>query len=579
MRYRAALLTAMVAVLMSLATLAAAWGQNAAPDPASNDKENALPQAALAAMKAIDPGRIRAHTRFLSSDGLEGRGTGQRGGEIAAEYLSTQFALMGLKPAGENGGYMQRVPMVGITTDPSSSIRFVPAQGPPIDLTLSEDIVVMDETQNAASEVDAELVFVGYGIEAPEFNWDDYKDTDVQGKVLVMLVNEPPSRDQKFFNGPALTYYGRWTYKYEQAARKGAIGAILIHNTEMASYGWDVVKNSWGGERSYLKSEEAPKLKLGSWIQFEVARRVMATAGKDLEKLMEQARSREFRPVPLPVRARSHVASKVRPFDSTNVVAMLPGSDPELRNQAIVYTAHFDHLGIHPEQSGDNIYNGAVDNATGTAMLLEITQAYARAGSAPKRTVLFAAVTGEEQGLLGSRYLGEHPPVPARYISLGLNFDGLAPHGLPEEVELVGSERTTFYPAVQSTSQDFSLQIKPDSNPGAGFYYRSDHFSLARVGIPAFSVNQGMKFENHPLEWGVQQEREYNEKRYHQPSDEFQPGWDFSGLAKLARFGFVLGWQAADMPELVQWLPGDEFEAARRASTMKPSAQPSPVVH
>jgi Zn-dependent M28 family amino/carboxypeptidase len=542
-----------------------------------------LPPAAQEALNAIRPERIRIHTRFLASDGLEGRGTGQRGGDIAADYIATQFALDGLQPAGDNGTYMQHVPMVGISTDPSSKVTFTPAGGTPLQPRLGEDIVAMDETQNAASEVNAEVVFVGYGIQAPEYNWDDYKGVDVRGKVLLMLVNEPPSKDPQFFKGPALTYYGRWTYKYEQAARMGALGAILIHRTDMASYGWDVVRNSWGGERSYLKAESTPKLKLAAWVQYDIARQLAATAHMDIEKLIQQAQSRDFQAISLPLRVHSLIASKIRPFDSNNVLAMLPGSDPNLKGQAVLYSAHYDHLGIHPEQKGDNIYNGAVDNATGTAMLLELAHAFAHAASAPPRTILFAAVTGEEQGLLGSQYLGEHPPIPAGSVSLALNFDGLAPIGLPEDVELVGAERTTFFPTVQNTARDFHLSIEPDSNPGAGFYYRSDHFSFARVGIPAFSVNQGMKFQGHPEDWGVQQERDYNEKRYHQPSDEFQESWDFSGLAHLARFGLALGWQAASHPELVAWLPGDEFEAARHSSQMAPAqpsaAQPNTATH
>jgi Zn-dependent M28 family amino/carboxypeptidase len=534
-----------------------------------------LPQPAQEVLNAVSAQRIRVHTKFLSSDGLEGRGTGQRGGDIAADYIAAQFALYGLQPAGENGTYMQHVPMVGITTDPSSKVTFTPANGTPFEPRLSDDIVAMDETQNAASEVNAPIIFVGYGIQAPEYNWDDYKGVDVHGKVLLMLVNEPPSKDPQFFKGPALTYYGRWTYKYEQAARMGAVGAILIHRTDMASYGWDVVRNSWGGERSYLKAGNSPKLKLAAWVQYTVAQQLVATANLQIDKLIEQAQSRDFQPIPLPLRVHSQIASKIRPFDSNNVLAMLPGSDPNLKGQAVLYSAHYDHLGIHPDQKGDNIYNGAVDNATGSAILLDIAHAFSRAGSAPPRSILFAAVTGEEQGLLGSEYLGQHPPIPAGSISLALNFDGLSPLGIPEDVELVGAERTTFYPIIQNTARDFNLAIDPDSNPGAGFYYRSDHFSFAHVGIPAFSINEGMKFQGHPEDWGVQQERDYNEKHYHQPSDEFQESWDFSGLAKIARFGIALGWQAASQPDLVSWLPGDEFEAARHSSQMTPAPAPA----
>ena len=503
----------------------------------------ALPPAAAAAMKSIDPQRIRAHVKFLASDLLEGRGTGQRGGDIAAEYIATELESYGLRPAGDNGTYMQKVPMVGILTEPSTSLYFLQA-GKTQKLKLGDDIVAMDETQNEADDLDADVVFVGYGIEAPEYQWNDFKDADVRGKILLMFVNEPPSDDPKFFKGKALTYYGRWTYKYEEAARKGAVGVILIHQTDMASYGWDVVKNSWGGERSYLRADGQPKLKLASWVQLEIARKLLADSGQDLETLLKQAQSRDFKPIPLPVRVQGHLVSKIRPFVSQNVIAMLPGSDPKFKDQAVLYSAHYDHLGIHPEQPGDNIYNGAVDNATGCGILLEMARAYASAAQHPKRSILFASVTAEEQGLRGSEFLGKHPPVPAGNISLGLNFDGIAPNGIAEEIEVSGAERTTFFPTVEATAKEFNLAIKPDSNPSAGYYYRSDHFSFARVGIPAFSVNEGMKFKGHDAEWGIQQEREYNAQRYHQPSDEFHADWDFSGLAEVARFGFNLGWKA-----------------------------------
>ncbi len=529
-----------------------------------------LPPSAVAAMKAIDPQRIRAHVQFLSSDLLEGRGTGQRGGDIAADYIATVFESYGLKPAGDNGSFMQKVPMVGIDTDPTTSLYLLQA-GKTQKLKLGDDIVAIDETQNPADDIEADLVFVGYGIDAPEYQWNDFKDADVRGKVLLMLVNEPPSEDPKFFKGNALTYYGRWTYKYEEAARKGAVGVILIHKTDMASYGWDVVKNSWGGERSYLRADGQPKLKLASWVQLDVARKLLADSGQDLDHLLKVAQSRDFKPIALPIRVQGHMVNKIRPFLSQNVIAMLPGSDPRLKDQAVLYSAHYDHLGIHPEQPGDNIYNGAVDNATGCGALLEMARAYSVSAQRPKRSVFFASVTAEEQGLRGSEFLGKHPPVPAGNISLGLNFDGLAPNGIPQQIEVSGAERTSFYPVVENAARQFNLAIKPDSNPSAGYYYRSDHFSFARVGIPAFSVNEGMKFKGHDLEWGIQQEREYNLHHYHQPSDEFHADWDFSGIAEIARFGFDLGWQAASQAQGIGWQPGDEFEAVRKASLQSSS--------
>jgi Zn-dependent M28 family amino/carboxypeptidase len=514
-------------------------------------------------MQKINPERIRAHVRFLSHDLLEGRGTGQRGGDLAAEYIATQFALDGLKPAGDNGTYMQKVPLVGVTTQPETKFSLVPANGPPIDLKYLDQYVAFDETQRPQSDVDAQIVYVGYGIEAPEYHWDDYKGVDVRGKVLLMLVNEPPSEDINFFKGKALTYYGRWTYKYEEAARKGAVGAILIHQTDMASYPWEVVRNSNSGERSYLKVEGTPELQVASWIQWDVAKQLTASAGLDLDNMMLNARSRDFHPVVLPAKLKAHMVSQVRPFASNNVLAMLPGSDPVLKNEAVLYTAHYDHLGIRPDMPGDNIYNGADDNATGCGILLELARAYSLAMKSPRRSIIFASVTAEEQGLLGSEYLGQHPPLPAGKITLDLNYDDLPPLGAPEEVEVSGAERTTFYPIVQATAEEFRLAIRPDSHPEAGYYYRSDHFSLARVGIPAFSVAEGLKYKGHDEAWGVRQADEYTSKRYHQPSDEYRPEMDFTGDAAMARFGFALGWEAASAPRLIGWQKDDEFEAAR----------------
>ena len=525
-----------------------------------------LPPAAVAAMQSIRPDNIETHVRFLSHDLLEGRGTGQRGGDIAAEYIAAQFALDGLKPAGDNGSYLQKVPMVGITPGADTRFTLVAANGPKLDLKPLDEYVAYDQTQQHESNIDAEIVYVGYGIEAPEFNWDDYKGVDVKGKVLLMLVNEPPSDDPKFFAGEALTYYGRWVYKYEEAARKGAVGAILIHQPEMASYPWEVVRNSNSGEKSYLKLDGTPRLKAAAWIQLDVARSLFESSGLDLDKMMTDATSRDFKPMPLPVRLAAHMTSKVRTFESNNVIAVLPGADAVLKNEGVMYTAHYDHLGIRPDMPGDNIYNGAMDNATGCGILMEIARAYAGAGEKPRRSMYFVSVTAEEQGLLGSEYLGKHPPIPAGKISLDLNYDDVRPLGTPEEVEVSGAERTTFYSEVQAMAESFHFAIRPDARPEAGHYYRSDHFSLARVGIPAFSINEGMKFKGHDEDWGLAQDADYTAHHYHQPSDEYHPGMDYTSDAAMARFGFALGWEAASQTTLIGWKKGDEFEAARRAS-------------
>jgi Zn-dependent M28 family amino/carboxypeptidase len=526
---------------------------------------NAVSAEALVAMKTIDAERIRAHVKFLADDLLEGRGTGQRGGDIAAAYIATQFALDGLKPAGDGGTYLQKVPLVGVSAQPETTLALVPEHGEPMTLRALEDYVATNESQQPVSDIDAPIVFVGYGIDAPEFKWDDYKGVDLHGKVLLMLVNEPPSDDPGFFGGKALTYYGRWTYKYEEALRRGAVAAILIHKTEMASYGWEVVRNSWSGENSSLKLE-GPQLKAAGWVTLATGHKLAEAAGQDLDQWLSRANSRDFQPIPLPLTLKAHMVSKVRSFTSNNVVAMLPGSDPRLKNEAVIYTAHYDHLGIHPDMPGDNIYNGAMDNATGCGILLELARAYASAAQRPKRSILFASVTAEEQGLRGSEYLGNHPPIPAGRIALDLNYDDLPALGMAEEVQVAGAERTSFYPIVEATARQFELQIRPDPHPESGHYYRSDHFSLARVGVPSFSIKEGEKYKGHPTEWGAQQNLEYERKRYHQPSDEYHPDMDFSGDAVVARFGFVLGWKAASLPEMPAWRPGDEFEAARKKS-------------
>jgi len=533
---------------------------------ASAYAQSNLPPAAQKAMNAIDAEKIRATVKYLSDDKLEGRGTGQKGVDLAADWIAAQFKSYGLAPAGDGGTYFQNIDFYGVTTDAKQTrFAFVPKSGAEMPLKFADDYVATDQTHSEKSEIDAPIVWVGYGINAPEYKWDDYKGTDVKGKVLLMLVNEPPSDDPSFFKGRALTYYGRWTYKYEEAARRGAVGVILIHKTEMASYPWEVVRNSWGGETSLLKNDNDPKLKSAGWIQLEVAGKLAQAAGMDINKMMQDATSRTFKPVELPVRLKETLVSHVRSFASRNVLGEVKGSDGSLAQQAILYTAHYDHLGIHPDEPGDNIYNGAADNATGCGILLELARTISAAEKKPKRTVLFAAVTAEEQGLLGSKYLGQHPPIPASNISLDLNYDDIQPVGEPQQLVVTGAERTNAYPLVEKVAKEFGLAIQPDDHPEAGHYYRSDHFSLARVGVPAFSVNEGALFKGHDLAWGEEKERDYVTHRYHQPSDEYRPDMDFTADAKLAKFGLILGWEAANQPALAGWQQGDEFEKARKS--------------
>ena len=533
---------------------------------AQNTSHPAASAAQQSAMNSIDAEKIRATVKYLSDDALEGRGTGQKGGDKAADWIAEQFKSYGLLPAGDNGTWFQSVHFYGVTTDSKQTqFAFVPKSGNEIALKFADDYVATDQTHSEKSEINAPIIYVGYGIKAPEYSWDDYKGVDLKGKVALMLVNEPPSDDPNFFKGRALTYYGRWTYKYEEAARRGAVGAILIHKTDMASYPWEVVRNSWGGESSLLQDDKDPKLKSAGWIQLEVARKLAQAAGHDLDQMLKEANLRSFKPVDLGVRLKETIVTKVRPFSSRNVIGKVTGSDDKLKQQAVMYTAHYDHLGIHADEPGDNIYNGAADNATGCGILLELARAFASASAKPKRSLIFASVTAEEQGLLGSRYLGEHSPIPARDISLDLNFDDIQPLGEPLQLVVSGAERTTVYPTVQAVAQAFGMAIQPDDHPEAGHYYRSDHFSMARVGVPAFSLNEGALFKGHDLVWGEEKEKDYVTHRYHQPSDEYRADMDFTADAKLAKFGLVLGWDVANQPALAGWQPGDEFEKARKS--------------
>jgi Zn-dependent M28 family amino/carboxypeptidase len=535
-----------------------------------------IPPAVKAAEASIDGEKIRAHVKFLADDLLEGRGPGLRGSEIAAQYIATQFALYGLKPGGDNGTYLQQINFVGMNAiAEKTTMSLIPPKRPDgqigimlysYDLKYGDDYTVSNRTLTPIVDIDAPIVFVGYGITAPEFNWNDYANIDVKGKIILCIVGDPPSTDPAFFGGDALTYYGRWTYKFEQAARMGAVGALIIHRTDLASYGWDVVKNSNTSEKTYIRDNKDPQLEAASWIQLDVAKQIFKSSNLDPDAEIEAAGKHGFKAIELPVRLHVHVESVVRPFQSPNVVGVLPGTNASTKDQAVLYTAHFDHLGFVPGMSGDNIYNGAADNATGCGMLLELARAWAQSGIKLPHSLIFAAVTAEEQGLLGSEYLGQHPPIPAGQIALDINYDMILPIGVPLETNVNGAQRTTFFPTVEATAKRFNLAIVPDPKPSAGSYYRSDHFSLSRVGIPAFSIETGNLYEGHDAAWGKKQHEDFTAHDYHNFSDNYHADWDFAGNAKLDRFGMELGWQALTAPSTINWKPNDEFEPARKAS-------------
>ncbi len=505
--------------------------------------------AAALAAQDISGDRMRAHVRFLASDLLEGRGPGTRGGELAVEYLASQLAVAGARPA-SNGGYFQPAPLVNVRTEASSTLSAA-RDGKTVSFEWFTGFVGQSETQKPRRDFDAEAVFVGHGIHAPEFGWDDYAGIDVKGKVVVLFTNEPPSQDPGFFDGRALTYYGRWSYKYEQALRKGAAAALILHTTATAGYGWDVVRNSWGREESHVKAE-GDALDFAGWLSGDAAGKLLALAGLDLDDLLAKADRRGFKALPLGIRVRGSIGSAVREVAARNVIGAIGGSDPALGREPVIYSAHWDHLG-KSDAPGDNIFNGAVDNATGCALLLEIARAWSALPRKPRRPAVFLFTAAEESGLLGSEFYVRQPLYPLDRTALVLNFDSFYPFGRTRDAVLEGAERTTFWPRVQAAAQRFQLTLSPAPRPEQGTFFRSDHFPFAKAKVAAFSVNAGRSYGAN-AEAIAARIAEYGSKHYHQPSDEYREDWDFAGMEQMARFGMALGMDAANLDEPARWI-------------------------
>lgn len=512
----------------------------------------------------IEENALRAHVKFLSDDLLEGRGPGARGGMLAAKYIAAQFEALGLEPAADRS-YFQLVQMIGSRPDPSN--RLVVKSGAGVsEFRFADEFVGGTDQEQTEVPISGDIVFVGYGVSAPEANWDDYKGQDVRGKILLMMVNDPPATatEPNLFGGKGLTYYGRWTYKYEEAARRGAAGAILIHTNESAGYGWSVVRNSWGAERfGLIPDANTPGLKLKSWVTEDVARKIAQAGGFNLDQLRQQAVSRSFKPVTLNTKVEMTLRTQVQRLTSPNVVGIYRGNDPTLKNEYVVYSAHWDHLGIRPDQPGDNIYNGAVDNATGIAGILAIARAYGALGIKPKRSILFIATTAEEQGLLGAEYYARNPLVPLKDTIANINIDSMNVLGQTTDLTPLGADRSTLGKFVEEVAKENNLTISPDARPEQGLFYRSDHFPFAKAGVPAVNFEPGSKFVGHSEKWGEEQFADYNEHRYHQPSDEYSLNWDFTGMMQQGRLAFLIGLRVANANETPQWNKGDEFERAR----------------
>lgn len=522
--------------------------------------------AACFAQPAISVERIRGDIKYLSSEPLQGRGVGSRGEELAIDFIAREFEKAGLKPAGAKGTFFQAVPLVMVATGPDATLSFS-KDGETTPLKIEEEFAGTAKTQQA-EDFDAEAIFVGHGITAPEFAWDDYAGVDVKGKVVICFTNEPPSDDPKFFAGKALTYYGRWTYKYEEATRRGAKAVLIIHTNETAGYPYSVVKKLKGAQLQ--RDKDAPALAFAGWLSSRAGEKLLATAGLTVEQALKKADTRGFKAIPLGVKIKGHIPTTTQKIVSRNVIGMFEGSDPDLKAQAVLFTAHWDHLGVGKSSpAGSEIYAGALDNGSGSAILLEMARLWAAAKPRPKRSCLFLATTAEESGLLGAAYYAQHPSIPLGKTALNLNFDTLLPLGVPESVVVSGAERTTAWPMVAEIARKHKLAIEPDKNAHLGFYYRSDHFALAKGGVPAFSIHAGEKIQGQPAGFARKAMDEYIAKAYHTPNDVFHEDWDFSGYPVLMRFAFDVAQAAANAETLPTWKAGDEFLKARQASGVK----------
>lgn len=550
--------------------------------------------------QTISEPTLRGHIRFLADDLLEGRGPGSRGDQITQLYLQTQFQSLGLLPAATPEGihraingkqgteeadldslresiWTQAVPLIGVQTHPPDSVTFT-HHSETLTLQSGENFMSnLGQTSEATSIQDAEVVFVGYGIQAPEYQWDDFKDVDVRGKILLMMNNDPED-DPNRFEGRKRLYYGRWDYKYQIAAQQGAIGAIIIHTTPSAGYPWQVIQTSWSGEEFKLRNDSTPACKMTGWVTDQAAKQLVALSGHDLGELRKRAQSNDFRPVELGTHFSIELTGQVRKQDSANVVGILPGSDPKLRDQAVIFMAHHDHLGISAERNidGDNIYNGAVDNASGTAGLLTIAKAFSALPVKPRRSILFAAVAAEEQGLLGSQQFAQAPPMHPGLLAAVVNIDGANILGETHDVNVIGNGKSNLDGILEQIAKSQNRVVTPDLFPDRGYYYRSDQFSLAKIGVPGVYLHSGINVVGKPTGWGKEQLEKWVEETYHQPSDEYQISWNLSGAIQDLQLLALVGLKIAQDDEMPKWNAGDEFEAARLEAirTLKASRAP-----
>jgi Zn-dependent M28 family amino/carboxypeptidase len=576
--------------ILSAVSLAAALGllavacvqtpttnQTANTNAAATTTSAVIPAELKPALDTINANDILQHTKTLSSDEYEGRGPGTRGEELTVKYLTEQYQRLGLKPGNPDGTYVQKVPLVGFTAEsPRASFT---AGGKTIDLKFPTDYVAVSRRFVPESKVEnSDVVFVGYGVVAPEYGWDDYKGVDVRGKTIVMLINDPavpdaadPSKlDERMFKGNAMTYYGRWTYKYEIARDKGAAAAIIIHETAPAGYPYEVVSGSWSRENFDVQTpnKNMDRAAIEGWITLERAKELLSASGQDFDALKKAAVTKDFKPVTLNAKANFEIKNTLREINSSNVVARLEGSDAALKNEYVIYSAHWDHLGRDPKLQGDQIYNGALDNASGTAALLEIAEAFTKMTPAPKRSILFLSVTAEEKGLLGAKHYAENPLYPPNKTLANINMDGVNQWGRTKDITMVGDDNSTLIDILRETAGAQGRTVKPDPEPEKGFYYRSDHFEFAKVGIPALYTDAGVDYVGKDAAYSKQKRDEYTDKDYHKVSDEIKPDWDLSGAVEDAQLLTLIGYRVAQGDKFPEWKAGSEFKG-KRDQTMR----------
>jgi Zn-dependent M28 family amino/carboxypeptidase len=554
-------------VLAAAAIAAAACGDTL-------DSSRTAQPAGRAAVPAvrIEPAAILERTKVLSADEYEGRAPGTKGEDLTVRYLEEEFKKLGLKPGNSDGTYIQKVPLVGITGTNSVPLTVTKGTSKETFKWADEVVAWTKHVADGAAIKDSDLIFAGYGVEAPEFNWNDFKDVDVRGKTIIVLVNDPqvpdpadPAKlDPKTFNGNAMTYYGRWTYKFEEGARKGAAGVLIVHETGPAGYPFSVVQGNLREKFDLVTPDKnMGRSAIEGWITLDAARKILKMAGQDFDALKKQSLTREFKPVPLGLKASLGVRNTMRTLDSRNVVARLEGSDPALRDEYVVYTAHWDHLGVGAPVDGDKIYNGALDNASGVAQLLEIAGAFAKAQPAPKRSILFLMVTAEEQGLLGSQYYSVAPIYPLAKTLANINIDGVNQWGRTKDITVIGMGASDLDDYLREAATEQGRALRPDPESEKGFYYRSDHFNFAKQGVPALYTDTGVEFVGKPAAYSQQKRDEYTNKDYHAPSDEVKPDWDLSGAAEDGQLLFAVGYRVANADKFPEWKAGNEFKAVR----------------